>query len=129
MYDLKEGEKAIRTLKTDLTRAEITAKGQELAAQLGDKDRVELEKKTDAEAHKERLKEIDAVCSELAAEIRDKAEWRDVEVVMARDGDVMIVTRLDTGEVVQERPLQQDEKQVTMFPVEAEAQAGDETTG
>jgi hypothetical protein len=123
MYDMREGEKVTRSLKCKLTPEEVAARGQELANQIGDRHQVELEKKAEADKFKAQIQEIDSRCTELATEIRDKAEWREGEVVAERDGDQMVLIRLDTGEVIQQRPLKDSERQVKMFDAKTESKS------
>ena len=92
MHDMKHGDKEIRSLKCALTTEEITARGEEIAVHLGDRGEVEAERKASISAFRARLEEIDQRCSDLAAEIRDKAELRDVEVSAERgEGDLVLI--------------------------------------
>ena len=116
MYDMKEGDNREETLKCKLTTEEITARGEELAALLGDRNKVELEKKAAADRFKQQLSELASRSEEIATEIREKAEWRDVKITAERLDDKMAVIRMDTGEVIWQRPLTNDERQVQTVP-------------
>lgn len=104
-------EKVMRFLKCHLTAAEVVDRSQQLASAELARDEAQRVFDAEAEAWKERKKELDArvltigvSCTRLARAVKDREEEREVECRVQIDGSTYTLVRTDTGEVVQLRP-------------------------
>lgn len=125
-------EKATRILKCKLTALEVEERAQDLAKAEIYRDQCENELAAEAEAWKERKKEMDARvltaavnCTRLARVVHDHEEDRAVECIVEIRPPNYSLIRTDTGEVVVFRPATQEELQRTLDlsfepPVDAE---------
>ena len=106
-----------QSLPVRLTEQELIAKGAELSAMIKALSYEEAEKKSVADAFKARITDLDTQIQRLAQIVRDKKEFRPVEVIEQPDYDAMMMrtVRLDTGEVVSSRPLEGSERQRPLF--------------
>ncbi len=103
-----------RTLPCPLTNDELLAKGDALATALRALDEEREKQDTQKAAMKERVAEITSRIAQLRTEIQERREFRDVAVdIVIKDRLRAIVTevRQDSGEVVQERFMDDDERQ------------------
>ena len=109
---MNETEK--RFLKCDLTEAEILEFSSELAHKISDINEKEIDKKASAAQYKSEIDILQQTASSLARKVNEKAEYRDVECRATRDYDdnMFTVTRLDTGEIIENRPLRDHEMQI-----------------
>lgn len=116
------GDVETRFLECKLTQGEIDARAREVTDILGERDRLELERKAADKRAKAEIKELDAQVATLAEEARDGAQWRDVDCTWVRDDgrEQMELVRDDTGAVVFRRPFLPDERQGRLFPVSEE---------
>jgi hypothetical protein len=111
--NLRRQDKFVKRLSCDLTEAELAKYSQGLAettVDIADEEGGQKSVKAEMVA---KLKMMKAFQSILATKISRKAELRDVDVVSELDFDKSVYreTRLDTGEVVKERPIRDDERQ------------------
>lgn len=109
---MNETEK--RFLKCDLTEAEILGFSAELAHKISDINEKEIDKKASAAQYKSEIDILQKTAASLARKVNEKAEYRDVECHAEKDYDLdtFTVTRLDTGEIIESRPLRKDEMQI-----------------
>ena len=109
---MNETEK--RFLKCDLTEAEILEYSQELAHKISDVNEKEVNKKASASQYKSEIDILQQTAASLARKVNEKAEYRDVECWAVRDytDNDFTVTRIDTGEIIEQRPLRKDEMQM-----------------
>lgn len=113
-------------LPCELTDPELRARGDEIAKLVGDREILELEKKETADQHNADIKALAGKQSSLAKEVRERREYRDVDVKKVRVENLKLIrwVRLDTDAMVRERPMTEEEKQIRLFPAapdEAEA--------
>ena len=111
---LDTGEREMRELPIALSEKEILARGELLAKEVQVRERVDTERKEAAAGFRERLDKHDAEIERLAEEVESGAETQDVECALYEDGDRMLMqwVRLDTGEVIEERPMSAEERQL-----------------
>lgn len=115
-----------RNLPVTLTSEEIDVKATKLAAQVAYTEKLRDQKRETNSALKEQIDESQAKVSELSRQITLRTEERQVLCTLVKDfkAGMATVTRNDTGEVVEERPLADDEYQADLLP-EAEGSADD----
>lgn len=102
-----------RQLPCKLTEEEITARGCHLAEVEREIEKKEDEKQRHAKALGDEIKEMRSRTRLIAQEISTRTTYRDVEITEQKVGVHMETVRLDTGEVIETRPLTAEERQVT----------------
>ena len=114
-----------KVLPVTLTTDEVAAKASELASLLQ-----EIQTRTDdAKAYvanaKIALKEMGTKASICAAMVRDHIEYRQVKCTEVRNDVSMTIetVRMDTGERVGIRAMEESERQLRMFPAPVEEEA------
>lgn len=120
-----------RNLPVELTKDEIRLRGEELARKHAEWDEVESARKAADKEAKGKLERIEAESKELANNIRTGREYRDIEVREVKNTDTltMDLVRVDTGEVVESRPLRADELQVGLFDLNQRREKGKKRGG
>jgi hypothetical protein len=106
-------ESLMRELKVQLTAAEVAERADRAAKLLEDRDRAEAELKAYATTVKSRIATMEAEMRELSSEVRSHFTYRDVPVerrYLYAIGQVE-EARLDTGEIISERPMTERERQ------------------
>lgn len=114
--------RVVRNLPCRLTGDELLTRADELSVVVQETT-AEEGRQTDVKAQmKARLTELDARKTRLAITIGRKEEYRDVEVELVADIQAQTTTvhRTDTGEVVETRPMSEQEKQAAL-PLETSA--------
>jgi hypothetical protein len=108
-----------RSLPCELTNEEKRLRGEALAQKRQEWEEVERARKAATQKAKAEQERIDAEADLLAEAIRTGREYRDIEVVERKNIDIrmMETIRMDTGEVIDSRPLRSDEMQTTLFPI------------
>lgn len=108
------------SLPVKLSEQELLIKGNELSKLLQDLETVEAQKKTANAGFKDEIDKLTEQISGLATIVREKKEYREVEVEERKNMDRMIMEtiRLDTGEVVSYRELKGHERNLGLFPDE-----------
>ena len=103
----------IKRLMVKLTEAELLAKSDELASAVDELASLEGEKKNTNKYLGDEIKEVKLNIGNLAFEIRDKAEVRDVSCTEVPDYKLgtMAIVRNDTGETVEHRVMSEEERQ------------------
>jgi len=103
-------------LKCQLTEKEKTELSAKIAKAISDRSSAEAKLKEVNASIKAQIAQLDAEISEKALQINNGYEYRNVECQMDKDyrlGTVTI-TRLDTDEVIRERPLTAEERQMEL---------------
>ena len=119
------GAQRFESLPVGLTPAEVAVKADEHARKRKDFERLTEEKKDAVRRFGEQLKTLDAEITQLATEVKDRSERREVPVRDSHDyasGTVRTI-RMDTGEVVRARAMTAAERQRDMFTTQDEAPA------
>lgn len=106
-------ESLMRELKVQLSPPEVAERADRAAKLLEDRDRAEAELKAHATSVKSRIATMEAEMRELSAEVRTKYTYRDVQVERRYiyTTGVVLEVRLDTLEVLSERPMTERERQ------------------
>lgn len=106
-----------RLLKCQLTPAELLACGQELADAHSEHERVTEEAEGMKAEFKGKLQIEEGKIGRLSALIRAGYEHRQIKCETVKDFDFgqVIVTRLDTKETVESRPLSDEERQMDLL--------------
>ena len=109
-----ETKKDRRFLSCQLTSEELTAAADAMAQGLDDREALEGELATIKAQYKGKLEQCEANINAKKRLVRDKREIRPVEVEIVTDltDCTLQVTRLDTSEIIEDRPLTGDEKQL-----------------
>lgn len=110
-------------LPVRLTTDELLLRGDEMAKKLRDAAEIEVEMKAAAAKSKAELGKVQAEIALLARVVRDKKEYRDVEVFEVKNFErlTMETYRRDTGEFVASRALTPYERNEPLFSVEKES--------
>jgi len=104
--------KVTRSLMVSLTEAEIRSCATELARVTAQQAELEDEKKAVTSGFKNRIDRCVADCRALAQKVTTKRELRDIDCEWSpSDGGKMILTRTDTGEVIDTRKMTEEEQQ------------------
>ena len=103
----------VRTLPCKLTDAQLKERAHKLAEQVRRLSAIKSESKDAAAQFRLSIADLEEEMSEVAQEIRDQAEMREVEVVIEKDFEEGVETtmRKDTGEIVNTRVLGPNERQ------------------
>jgi hypothetical protein len=114
-----------RSLPVKLTQEELDLRRDKLAELVRDISTAEQARSDAASAAKKEIDKLDASAGSIAREIRERSEYRQVEVTREKDYRRRIeeVIRSDTGEVVDSRVLGDDEMQGKLFEVETKRSA------
>ena len=115
----------ILSLPVHLTDDELLMKGRELAALERETDQADAERKAISKEMGEKVKEMRERALTMAQVIETKQEKRPVECVQHKNwvASTVETVRSDTGEVVQERPMSERDRQEAMFEKDDEAGA------
>lgn len=105
-----------RFLMCALTDEELKQAADDLAMYLDDLQSLDSELATIKSQFKGRIEQCEANVNAKKRLVRDKKEMRPVEVEVESDYSACMirVTRLDTGDVIESRPMTGDEKQLQM---------------
>jgi hypothetical protein len=106
-----------RALKVNLTETELAERSARMAQLIREAGERELARKDADSRAKKVIAEIEATVSSLAIEVNEKAETRAVECRLRRDERMRTieVIRLDTKEVIEIRPMTDEEAQASLF--------------
>lgn len=110
------------SLPVRLTEQELIIKGNELSVCVQELAETEMQKKTALSGFKDEIDKTSELIERLAKIVREKKEYREVEVTDRRNEERMTMDtiRLDTGEVVSYRELKGHERNLGLFPSEVE---------
>lgn len=111
-----------RSLPVRLTDTELLIKAKELSAKVAELDAVEATKKSVAAECKVKYDTLNSDIHHLAKILRTGREDREIEVQEIRNDPARTieVVRIDTGEVVESRPMTINELQKPLFPEKEE---------
>lgn len=106
-------EQYMSNLKVVLTKEEIADRADRAAGLLQDRDTKEEEQKARAKAEKAVIESIESELRRVSNEVRTKATYQDVQCERRYVYDKSKVQewRLDTGEMISERDMNETEKQ------------------
>lgn len=129
--EFEEEEPGLRVKRYDkilpctLTTQELIEKGRLLAESIEDQRKIRGEAKSAAARFKEQLEEEEANGWFLRSQIKSKQEDRSVPVEERIDfnRNMVSVIRMDTLEVVRERALTVEERQLSLLPKARKGQA------
>jgi hypothetical protein len=109
-----------KPLSVPLTDEDILKYGRDCARAQSDKDRIISEAKSVAKDYAAQVSEQDAIIAKLSPRINSGKETRDVVCYQVSNWNTgrVIVSRSDTGEVIEDRPMREEEKQREMVIVE-----------
>lgn len=104
-------------LRCVLTREEVEQRSEDLVKLMQERDVIELELDGQKKAAKARIDALEQNISYRANEVRSRTTFRSVECTERADHerDIVEVVRLDTGEVVFQRPMDPMERQAQLF--------------
>ena len=107
-----------RTLPVYLTEEDRLASSKKLAETLWERDNAQDEAKEAAAASRDKVKALSEIISELQTVVRSGVQHRFVDCEDRKNlpAGTIETYRLDTGEMVESRPMSSLEKQVDMFP-------------
>jgi hypothetical protein len=119
--------KVTKALPCKLTEPEILQYGRDMAHAMSERERVQAELDSVKQEYKARLEEYSATINKLSGRVNSGIETRDVACLEVKDWtDATVrITRLDTSEDVEARPMREDEKQMELTDVPAAGAAGD----
>ena len=105
--------KHTRTLKCNLTDAELLEKAAALTRTIDEQISLENEKKAIVASFKAKIDQATAAVADLNNIVRNKCDYRAVDCEETRDAakGTVVVVRLDTSELIVERKMTQDERQ------------------
>lgn len=118
-----------RSLPCKLTDSERRLRGVKLAEANHERAEIELRKKDASAGFREELKANGKRIEELSEQVSSGVEKRPVECCERPDEDRQVVEiyRVDTGAVIDTRPMTLDERQPKLFPLGG-ADDGDDDT-
>lgn len=118
-------------LKCILTQDERNTLGDDLAQQYIDIQQLEEQKKSATSNFKAKIDAATADASQKARVLKDGYEMRDVEVETRYDASIglAIIVRKDTGEIIKQRPLTQEERQQELELEDRQPVAPPDTSG
>lgn len=111
-----------RTLPVSLSDDDVKQKGDVLATRIEQLDDIEQRRKASADSFKEQQKEAQGDIASLARQVRTRLEHRVIGCAWERDDArlSMLLVRQDTGEIVETRPMCDDERQHSL-PIDSRA--------
>ena len=109
--------KETKPLPCQLTEKEIGTCGREAARAYSAHVRIEGELKSVKSEYKAKLDEQKALIAKFSGRVESGTETRDVECIEVKNWTeaTVIVTRSDTKEKIEDRPMREDEKQTELF--------------
>jgi hypothetical protein len=107
--------KVTRSLMVGLSEDEVSTCAKELARVTAAQAELEDEKKAATSGFKNRIDRCVADCRALAQKVTTRRELRDIDCEWqpSRDGK-MILTRMDTGEIIDTRKMTEEEHQQSL---------------
>ena len=106
-----------RRLPCKLTALEIKERGSRLAALTLKIEKVESEKSESSKEFGREIKRLSEEATEVSTQIDSGTEFREVKIDVTHDYDNLevLMTRGDTGEVIERRPMTDTEKNTELF--------------
>jgi hypothetical protein len=120
--------KITKALACKLTEPEVLQYGRDMAQAYAERERLTGELDAIKGEYKGKIAEQDAAIGKLQARVHSGMESRDVECVEEKNwtAATVRVTRTDTHEVIESRPMREDEKQVELSIVVADGDGDSE---
>lgn len=105
-----------RLLKCVLTADEIEQRTENLIAAIDRHKAARADGKSAAAQYKSLMETAEADTDRLTNVVRDRTEYRQIQCVTTSDWETLrvITVREDTGEIVEERDMRQDERQMPL---------------
>lgn len=118
----------VRSLPCKLTAEELRLKGESLGRVLKTTESIEDEKKKANTGFGERLKEMKTQADQLRDDVVNLTEHREIVCTEQADQEnrMVDIVRTDTSEVVERRPMTEEEMQGKLFSIDGGAGDGDE---
>ena len=109
-----------KPLAVVLTEQEVLQYGRDCARAQADRDRIISEAKSVAKDYAAQVSEQDAIIAKLSPRINSGKETRDIMCYQVSNWNTarVMVSRSDTGEVIEDRPMREEEKQRELAIVE-----------
>lgn len=109
--------KTTKKLPVRLSDDEVIERGKQLVENIRKTGKAESEREAENKKRKAEIEALELITSKLVDIVEKGEEDRDVECELKKDFErgVVTVVRLDTGEVVETRPMTPDERQEEMF--------------
>lgn len=105
-----------KSLPVKLTDEEVLKYGRDVARAVSDRGRIEIELDSVKADYKGKISEQDGIIGKLSPRIHSGIETREVACEEVKDWKkgTVTVTRLDTLDVIEDRPMREDEKQIQL---------------
>ena len=118
-----------RLLKCQLTDKELIESGDQLAQELSHLDSINSELESIKADYKAKTKAAESEIEALSNRVRNKFEMRPVDCHEIRNFETkkFCVLRVDTGDVIEERDLRQDELQMPLPETDTETENDEDT--
>lgn len=116
-----------KALPCNLTEPEVLQYGRDIARAHSDKDRIENEFDSVKADYKGKISEQDSIIAKLSPRVHSGIETRDVECteVKNRTKATVQIKRNDTNDVIESRPMREDEKQMQIGGISEDAPDND----
>ncbi len=116
MADKSMVKKVTKPLPCKLTDAEVMQYGRDMARAMADRGRIQAEADSIKQDYKSKIEEQSAIVEKLSGRVHSGIETRDVECQQIQNWTkgTVTVTRMDTHEIIEKRPMREDEKQAEM---------------
>lgn len=110
--DKTMARKVTKSLPCRLTDAEMLQYGKDLARAYSETARINGELDAIKQDYKGKIAEEEATIGKISGRVHSGIETRDIECEEVKNwtAATVTVTRLDTGESIEERPMREDEK-------------------
>ena len=105
-------------LEVPLTALELEERGQTMAQLIKEHDRLEEKRKAEAKRMKDDVESVAMEIRRIGQIVEKRAEHRAIDCEWTQSGDVWFCHRLDTGEVVDSKPVTKGDKQMAFAGVE-----------
>lgn len=105
-----------KSLPVKLTDEEVLKYGRDVARAVADKGRIEIELDSVKVDYKGKISEQEGIIGKLSPRIHSGIETREVKCEEIKDyvKGTVTVTRLDTFDIIEDRPMREDEKQIQL---------------
>ncbi len=113
----KREEKTIQYLKYQFTKEEKADLADSLARGIGELEQKTLQKKDVVKAIDADIAKLESSVSLSATKVKDGYEYRNIDCIIAYDYEAKTktITRIDTGEIVRESTMTNDELQIPLI--------------
>lgn len=107
------------SLRCALTPLELAERADLAARKVQERDAIEAVRVAASKAAKAQIAELDEEIRALSTQVREKSEYRPVEVreIEHFENNSIGIYRTDTGELIRERAMTSEERQRSLFSV------------